>query len=108
MDNDKINMSDEEKLLKVIFSEEERVDEAERKACDWLTKHKRMVDVDGIISAVKVAQMTLADDFEMWDEMQDEEKGDLSELMCGLMIAGDLLAGMFGRKMKGRIEKTVE
>lgn len=96
---------DEAKLLKAIFEEEPHVREAKRKACEWLTAHEKMVSVDDIIDSVEVVQMSIADDMQKWDEMKDDEKTDLSLLMCGLMVARDLIADMFGMKTEGRVEK---
>lgn len=108
MNNNEINIGklDEEKLLKAIFEDEAYVLDAKRKASQWLTDHDKMVSVVDIINSVEVAQMTLAADYESWDEMQDEEKNDLAEMMCGLMVARDLLANMFGMKTEGRIERV--
>ena len=110
MDNKNINaeMLDEEKLLKAIFADEIKVRNAERKASERLAAIEKMVTVDEIIDSVEVAQMTLAEDFEKWDEMKDDEKNDLAEMMCGLMVARDLLADMFGRPTKGRVERVEE
>ena len=110
MDNKNINaeMLDEEKLLTAIFADEIKVRDAERKASDWLTAMEKMVTVDEIIDSVEVAQMTLAEDFEKWGEMKDDEKTDQAVMMCGLMVARDLLADMFGRPTKGRVERVEE
>lgn len=112
MDNMKINPEvieiDEEKLLKAIFADDIKVNNAERKASDWLSAAEKMVTVEDIIDSVEVAQMGLADDMEKWDEMKDDEKTDLSTLMCGLMVARDLIADMFGRPTKGRVERVEE
>ena len=95
-----------ERLMDAIFKDDEKVDDAQRKAGEWLSAHDRMVTCEDIITSVEVAQMTLAEDFECWDKMKDDEKNDLSEMMCGLMVARDLLADMFGMKTKGRVEKV--
>lgn len=110
MDNKNINTEilDEEKLLKAIFADEIKVRNAECKASERLAAIEKMVTVDEIIDSVEVAQMTLAEDFEKWDEMKDDEKNDLAEMMCGLMVARDLLADMFGRPTKGRVERVEE
>ncbi len=99
---------DEEKLLKAIFADEIKVRNAERKASDWLAAHEKMVSVDEIIDSVEVAQMELAEGFAEWDEMKDDEKTDQAMMMCGLMVARDLLADMFGRPTKGRVERVEE
>lgn len=112
IDNRKISeltVDEAMKLMKAIFDGEDRTLEVvQRKASNWLADHDKMVNVDDIIDSVEVAQMTLAEDFEKWDEMKDDEKNDLAEMMCGLMVARDLLADMFGRPTKGRVEKVVE
>lgn len=110
MNNNKINleMLDEEKLLEAIFEEEPHVRDAKRKASEWLTAHEKMVTVDDIIDSVEVAQMAIADDMRNWDSMKDDEKNDLAEMMCGLMVAREMLADMFGLPTKGRVEKVEE
>ena len=52
--------------------------------------------------------MTLAEDFAEWDKMLNDEKNYLAEMMCGLMVARDLLADMFGMRTRGRVEKVEE
>ena len=110
MENKNINtdMLDEEKLLEAIFADDIKVRNAERKASERLAALEKMVTIDEIINSVEVAQMTLAEDFEKWDEMDDDEKNDLAEMMCGLMVARDLLAYMFGRPTSGRVERVEE
>lgn len=105
MDNREIN---EEKLLKAIFEEEPHVSEAKSKASEWLAAHEQMISVEDIIDSMEVAQMTLADDMRNWDAMKDDEKTDLSTLMCGLMVARDLIADMFDRPTNGRVEIVEE
>ena len=108
MNKETNNMSFEKRLMEAIFSDEKKVTEAMRTAGDWLSAHDKMVTMENIIDSVEVAQMTLAEDFEKWDEMQDEEKNDLAEMMCGLMVARDLIADMFGMPTKGRVEIVEE
>lgn len=107
---DIINLTDEqaERLMNVIFKDDEKVADAQRKAGEWRSAHEQMLTVKDIINAVEVAEITLAEDFEKWDEMKDDEKNDLAEMMCGLMVARDLIADMFGMKTRGRVEKVVE
>lgn len=111
MNNNEItNLTDEqaERLMNVIFKDDEKVADAQRKAGEWLSAHDKMVSVKDIINSVEVAEMTLAEDFEKWDEMKDDEKNDLAEMMCGLMVARDLIADMFGMKTRGRVERVEE
>ena len=110
MENKNINteMLDEEKLLKAIFADEIKVRDAEKKASEWLFAHEKMVTVDEVIDSMEVAQMALAEDMQDWDEMKDDEKTDISAMMCGLMVARDLIADMFGRPTKGRVERVEE
>ena len=68
-------------------------------------EHSAKLTVDDIIIATEVAQDLVAQDFEKWDEMDDEEKADLSAVLCSLMVARDLLADMFGLPTQGRIVK---
>ena len=98
----------EEKLLKAIFVDDIKVRDAEKKASEWLAAHEKMVRVGDIICSVEVAQMSIAADMEKWGEMKDDEKTDLAEMMCGLMVARDLIADMFGMPTKGRVERVEE
>ena len=107
---DNMNLTDEQidRLMNVIFEDDEKVADAQRKAGEWLFAHDKMVSAKDIIYAVEVAEIGISVDFEKWDEMDDDEKNDLAEVMCGLMVARDLLADMFGMKTRGRVEKVVE
>lgn len=109
MDNQKNTapvMLDEEKLLKAIFEDDAKVDEAYEKAAGWLLERGQMLTAQTIIDAVEVAQGLITNDFEKWDEMKDDEKNDLSEILCGLIVARDLVADILSLPTKGRIEKV--
>ena len=108
MKKDDICLTDEqtERLMDAIFADEKMTEEALRKATEWRVSHDQTLTVRNIIDAVEVAQWTLAEDFEKWDEMKDDEKNDLAEMMCGLAVARDLIADMFGMKTRGRVEKN--
>lgn len=93
-----------ELLRKFMENTERPVEDACRKASEWRSAHNQMLTIGNIIDAVEVAQMTLAEDFKEWDEMKDDEKNDLAEMMCGLMVARDMIADMFGLPTKGHIE----
>lgn len=99
---------DEEKLLDAIFADESLTRAAKSKASEYCVEHGVITSVESIIMAVEVAQMSLAQDFIKWTEMEDDEKRDLSEMMCGLMVARDLIADMFGLPTEGRIEHVEE
>ena len=70
--------------------------------------HDQFVEIPSIILAVETAQDLVAADFEKWDEMKDDEKNDLSDLLCCLMVARDIVADFFGLKMEGRLEIVEE
>ena len=98
-----------ERLHKVIFTEDPEVIGARRLASDWYAATGKMLTIESIIAAVEVAQELLAADFKAWDDgMQDDEKTDLAEMMCGLEVARDLIADMFGLPTHGRFEKVEE
>ena len=112
MDNQKeqntLPLGSEERLLEAIFKDDEKVAEAGRKAAEWLTRRGKAVAVQTIVDAVEVAQMGVAADFDGWDEMKDDEKNDLAEVMLGLIIARDVVADAFGLPMKGHIVEEGE
>lgn len=97
-----------ELLGNVLDAESRKMTEAKRKASEWLDEREKTVTIETIIDSVEVAQMALAEDMQHWGKMDDEEKDDLAELMCGLMVARDLIADMFGMPTECRIERRCE
>lgn len=94
-----------ELVSNVLEAEDKKMSDAKEKASAWLNERNKMLTLKIIIDAVEVAQMAIAEDMRDWDEMDDSEKDDLAELMCGLMVARDLIADMFGMPTEGRIER---
>lgn len=96
-------------LLRTIIEEPDKdVNDACRKATEWHAARGGVLTIENIIDSVEVAQMTLAEDFKGWDEMKNDEKNDLAEMMCGLMVARDMLADMLGLPMKGQLVEEDE
>lgn len=94
-----------ELLETVLDAEDKKMSDAKEKASEWFNERNRVLTVQDVIDSVDVAQMALAEDMRSWDKMDDSEKDDLAEMMCGLMFARDLIADMFGMPTEGVIKR---
>jgi hypothetical protein len=101
-----LSYEDAKKLLDAIFADEKNTEDMFHKALEWKQQRSLRLSSTDIVDAVEVAQMGFAEDMEGWDEMEEEEKDDLSLLMVGITFARELLANEFGMKSKfGEVEK---